>query len=254
MKFNTLSYSDKWNPSEQWQEYGKKYRSRKLYRTPLFTRMILDAMACFDKPTVLDIGCGHGIDGEPTRQTQIAQHAGQMWGCEPDKEIHCHDCFNKVFPDLLENASIPTESVQVAYTAFVLEHIPAPTTFFSKVREILAPGGIFLAITDYRWSFFSCASLVSEWSKLKNLYLNLIRGERGSQRYENYPTFYRANSKSAIVKVATKFQKNVFSHWHRYGELDHYLPKFLHPFGWGIDSLSIYGFLPCQIFVVGLQK
>jgi len=268
MNLNSLSYlppqpkqpslfSDEgeWNPSGQWKEYGNQYKSRALYRTPLFTRIILDAMSCFrPQPTVLDIGCGRGIDGVQTHQVQISQHAGQMWGCEPDTEIRCNDCFHKVFPGLLENVPIPAKSVQVAYTSFVLEHIPDPTTFFSKIYEILAPRGIFLGITDYRWSFFTSASQLFEWTKLKNVYLNFIRGNRGSQRYENYPTFYRANSKSAIDKATPKFHKSVFSHWHRFGELDHYLPNILHLFGWGVDGLSIYGLLPRQIFIVGLQK
>jgi SAM-dependent methyltransferase len=216
--------------------------------------MILDAMSGFDQPTVLDIGCGHGIDGEKARQTEVARQAGQMWGCEPDQEIRCNDCFHKVFPDLLENAPIPAGSVHVAYTSFVLEHIPDPTLFFKKIHAALAPGGIFLGMTDYRWSFFSCASQIIEWTKLKNVYLNLVQGKRGSQRYENYPTFYRANSESTFRKIAPQFQKYVFSHWHRFGELDFYLPKILRPVGWGVDALSIYGPLPRQIFIVGLQK
>ena len=146
---------NEWTPLPQWKIYENDYKTRKEWRDSLFKKMIQDAMLLFDKPTVLDIGCGRGLDGNILLQTNIAEKADQMWGCEPDTSIQSSICFHQVFPDTLENSSIPQNSVHVAYSSFVIEHIPDPADFFNKIHKCLIEGGVFLGITDYRWSFFN---------------------------------------------------------------------------------------------------
>ena len=251
---------NEWTPIPQWKIYENIYNSREQWRDSLFKNMIQDAMLLFDKPTVLDIGCGRGLDGSVSLQSEIASAAdhpsgiGQMWGCEPDTSIQSGVYFHQVFPNTLEESIIPQNSVHVAYSSFVIEHIYDPAGFFNKIHECLVEGGIFLGITDYRWSFFSTMSQVMEWTKLKELYLNRLRGKRGEDRYENYPTYYRANTVGAVKRYAPLFRKHHFAYWHRYGEIDHYLPKVLRPLGWGVDALSMAGIIPRQIFIMGLQK
>ena len=243
-----------WNPESQWKDYEHQYRNRKRYRTPLFCEMIQDAMRIFEQPTVLDIGCGHGIDGEKNLQSKIADAATKMWGVEPDTEIQNNDCFDVIYPDFMEQAPVPPNSVHVAYCSFVIEHIANPTVFFSKIHDSLVDGGIFLGMTDYRWSPFCFASQMMETLRIKNFYLNCTRGKRGVDRYENYPTYYRANSIRQIKKTAPAFRKSLYSFWHRYGELNYYLPKLMQPAGKFLDFLSLHSILPRQIFICGLQK
>jgi len=238
----------------QWSVYEKVYNSRKQWRDSLFKNMIQDAMLSFDKPTVLDIGCGCGLDGNVLLQSEIAEKADKMLGCEPDTSIQCNACFHQIFPEILEKSNIPHNSVHVAYSSFVIEHIPDPTGFFNKIHECLVEGGIFLGITDYRWSFFSTMSQMMECMRLREFYLNLVRGQRGKDRVESYPTYYRANTAGAIKRCASCFSRHHFAYWHRYGELDHYLPKVLRPLGWGVDALSMAGIIPRQIFIIRLQK
>jgi SAM-dependent methyltransferase len=203
---------------------------------------------------VLDVGCGRGLDGEVSLQLEIADTADQMWGCEPDTTIRSSDSFHQIFPNTLEESAIPQNSVHVAYSAFVVEHISDPAGFFSKMHDCLVEGGIFLGMTDYRWSFFSTMSQIMEWTRVKNFYLNLVKGRRGEERYENYPTFYRANTAEAVKRHTPLFRQHYFTCWHRYGEIDHYLPRALRPLGWGVDALSMAGVIPRQIFIIGLQK
>ncbi|MCL2306515.1 MAG: hypothetical protein FWC43_14345, partial [Planctomycetaceae bacterium] len=81
-----------------------------------------------------------------------------------------------------------------------------------------------------------------------------VQGQRGKDRYENYPTYYHANTAGAVKGYTPLFSKHYFAYWHRYGELDHYLPQALRPLGWGIDTLSMAGVIPRQVFIIGLQK
>jgi len=245
---------NEWTPLPQWKIYENDYKTRKKWQDSLFKNMIQDAMRLFDKPTVLDIGCGRGLFGNVSLQTEIAGMADKMWGCEPDISIQSNSCFHQIFPNMLEESAIPQNSVHVAYSCYVIEHIPDPAGFFNKIYECLVEGGIFLGITDSRWSFFSTMSQMIEWTRLKNFYLNLVCGERGKDRYENYPTYYRANTARAVKRCAPSFSKHYFAYWHRYGELDHYLPQALRPLGWGIDTLSMAGVIPRQVFIIGLQK
>jgi len=245
---------NEWAPLSQWKIYENDFNSQKKWCDFLFKNMIQDAMALFDKPTVLDIGCGHGIAGNTSLQSDIASGANQMWGCEPDTSVQCGDYFHQVFPNTLEESIIPQNSVHVAYSFFVIEHLPDPAGFFNKIHECLAEGGIFLGLTDYRWSFFSTMSQIMEWTRVKELYLNLLRGKRGEDRYLNYPTYYRACTAGAVKRHAPRFRKHHFAYWHRYGSLNYYLPKVLRPFGYGVDALSMAGIIPRQIFIMGLQK
>jgi len=127
---------NEWAPLPQWSIYENDYHSKKEGGGSLFKNMIQDAMALFDKPTVLDIGCGHGIAGSVSLQSEIASGANQMWGCEPDTSVQCGDCFHQVFPNTLEESIIPQNSVHVAYSFFVIEHIPDPAGFLTKSMSV----------------------------------------------------------------------------------------------------------------------
>ena len=65
--------------------------------------MILDDVRPEGKRlTFLDIGCGHGFDGDVPLQESIARVAGTFIGIEPDMAVRPLPCFSQVHACLFE--------------------------------------------------------------------------------------------------------------------------------------------------------
>src|SRR5450755_3841834 len=74
-----------------------RYRNGEPRKT-VFRDLVRDSVRTFpDKSaTVLDIGCGHGFDGDGDLQRSIADETNLFIGVEPDKEIPAPACFARV--------------------------------------------------------------------------------------------------------------------------------------------------------------
>ncbi len=68
----------------RWAPYVERYR-RGEWRDRILHDLILeDARQRGDGLTFLDIGCGHGFDGDVPLQRSLARAAGRYVGIEPD--------------------------------------------------------------------------------------------------------------------------------------------------------------------------
>src|SRR5438067_623928 len=117
-------------------------------RGTIFRDLVLGSLSSIgsDKPTVLDVGCGRGLDGDPNLQESIARSA-RLIGVEPDTSRPAAPCFSQVYPCSLEDVPLPCGSVTVVYAVFVLEHLACPTRFWRKIYDLLVPGGVFWGLT-----------------------------------------------------------------------------------------------------------
>lgn len=204
--------------------------------------------------TVLDIGCGHGFDGDGELQRSLAELANRFIGIEPDKDIPAPAHFTEIHSCTFEDALLEPDSVHVAYSAFVLEHVEQPSLFWRKLHACLTPGGIFWGFTVDARHLFSVASLAAGKLKLKDTYLDWLRGRRGADRYENYTTFYRANTPGQIKRHARVFSRADYLSVHRVGQLNYYFPRLFWPSLHWAERLSMKLRLPGSILVVRLQK
>jgi len=225
-------------------------------RNVVFRDLIQTSLRQFtgDGPTVLDIGCGHGFDGDAELQRSIGATAGYFIGVEPDRDILPPACFTEVHQCLFEEASLEPESVHVAYAAFVLEHVEQPGRFWQKLYRCMAPGGVFWGFTVDSRHLFSLASQLAGKLKLKDTYLDWLRGRRGVDRYENYKTFYRANSPAQIRRHTQSFSSMNYQSFHRVGQLDYYFPRLLWPPLHWTEQVSMSLRFPGSILVVRIQK
>ena len=182
---------------DDWKPYIDRYRGGE-WRDRIFRDMVLaDASKLGDRPTILDIGCGKGLDGSIPLQRSIAEVAGRFIGVEPDLEIPLGDHFTETFRCPFEDAPLPPGSVQLAFSVMVLEHLPAPERFWSKLHETLCDGGVFWGLTVDAHPFCK-ASLWAERLRIKEYYFRIVSGRRGVDRYENYRVFYRSNTPKCI--------------------------------------------------------
>lgn len=214
-------------PVSIWADYQQRFADEK-DRAKVFHDFIIEEITSSnsDPCRVLDIGPGLGIEDDQDLQRSIAEHAGHMIGVEPDPAIPKPDFFDEWHQTLIEDTDIPEGSVDIAYAYMVLEHISDPNKFLSDVCRVLAPNGVFWGFTINRYNIFTLLSKFLEDIKLKDVYLTLIHGERGEDRYLNYKTFYRANSMRDLAKAATNFQTMEYIPLWKSGQLDFYLPSY----------------------------
>jgi SAM-dependent methyltransferase len=219
--------------SERWAPYLERYR-RGEWRDRIFRDLVLEeARALGAAPTILDIGCGRGLDGSVPLQRSIAAVAGRFLGIEPDPEIPLEDYFTETFRCPFEEAPLRPGSVHLAFAVMVLEHLPSPAAFWGKLGEVLADGGVFWALTVDARHPFCRASLWAERLRLKDAYFHVLHGKRGVDRYENYRVFYRSNAPGQIEAQARGFRELDFLNFSKVGQWSPYFPRPLRPL---IDS------------------
>lgn len=236
-------------------------RYRMAWRGPaeFFAQLVLDDLAspgASGQASVLDIGCGGGFMGSGFWQAQIAAAAGQVIGVEPDAQAEPAPVFAQVLRQAFEDVLIEPASIDLAYAAMVIEHVARPMDFFAKLARVLRPGGVFWAFTVDRRHYFSWFSQMIEVLRLKEIYLDRVRGRKGDggARYENFPVHYRCNSPTALARLAGEaFSMQSWS-LHRVGQLDGYVPYRLRRFSRLADRAVIRAGLPGSVLVARMVR
>jgi len=211
------------------------------WRTPIFFEIVsqeIKTRSGAKRPTVLDIGCGLGFDCEVRYQQALSTQAGKFIGIEPDRAIDPPKFFSQVYHTTLEQAPIAPGSVDVAYAVMVLEHVADPAAFWTRLHEILAPGGVFVAFSVNGAHWFAPIARVMSIVKLKTKYLNLLQGKRGTERYEDYPVYYRTNTVRQIRRHARQFRTVRTDLFGAIGNVASYAPRPLQPMVRAVDSLT----------------
>jgi SAM-dependent methyltransferase len=198
----------------------------------------IGARAGARRPTVLDIGCGLGFDCEVRYQQALSTQAGRFIGIEPDHTIDPPKFFSEVYHTTLEQAPIAPGSVDVAYAVMVLEHVADPAAFWTRLHEILAPGGVFVAFSVNGAHWFAPIARFMSIIKLKTKYLDLLRGKRGMERYEDYPVYYRTNTVRQLRRFAREFRDLRMDLFGATGNVACYAPTALQPIVRAVDGLA----------------
>jgi SAM-dependent methyltransferase len=240
---------------DSWAVYLQRYRAGE-WRDRIFRDMILaDAHRLGPRPTILDIGCGDGFDGDVPLQRSIALEAGRFIGIEPDPEVPLGDYFTEVHRCLFEDAELAAGSVDVAYSVMVLEHLPHPQRFWNKLQEVLAEGGVFWGMTVDARHPFSWLSLWADRLRIKDFYLDRVIGSSsGEGRYRNYPTYYRTNTPLQIAKFAREYRSCECINFSRVGQWSSFLPRWLKGMAERMDHLSIRRKQPGTLLIIRAMK
>jgi SAM-dependent methyltransferase len=190
---------------------------------------------------ILDIGCGGGFHHRSDLQESLGSMCDRFIGVEPDPEAKIIPRFDYVHKGLFTNTGIPDASIDVAFAVMVLEHVESPQEFFAELSRVMKPGGVFFGFTVDARHWFSRASTFLEKTHLKEGYLRLLKGRRGVERYENFPTAYRCNRPNDLQRdMGNNFDIDCVS-LHRVGQLDFYIPSLLQPISHLLDRASVSG-------------
>jgi SAM-dependent methyltransferase len=232
----------------------QRYRAGTWRDRILHDLILADAARLGERLTFLDIGCGKGFDTDVPLQQSLVRAAGTYIGIEPDTSVTPGDYLKDVRRCLLEEADLPPNSVHIAFAIMVLEHLADPQPFWNKVHEVLAPGGVFWGLTVDARHWFCSASLWSQRLRLKEWYLSWLLGQRGSERYENYPVFYRCNNPEQVGRHAGAFASVRCFNFSRIGQCDALFPRFVRPLSRWVETRAIRRGKPGTLLAVRAVK
>jgi SAM-dependent methyltransferase len=238
----------------RWAPYLERYRKGEWRDRILHDLILEDARQRGGALTFLDIGCGHGFGGDLRLQQSLARAAGRYIGIEPDPDVTPGEHVTERHCCFFEDAPLAPGSIDVAFANMVLEHLSEPRRFWDKVREVLRDGGVFWGLTMDARHWFCRASQWAERLKIKDLYLNTLRGRRGAERYENYPVYYRSNTPRQIGRYAKGFRSCEFLNFARVGQCNFYFPRLLHPLANWLDRQAMERKRPGTVLAVRAVK
>lgn len=98
----------------------------------------------------------------------------------------------------LAHLAIASESVGTIVTRSVLEHLEYPELVFKEFERVLVPGGCIIAMAP---NFYDYASIVSRFTP-HSFHTWLVPKVVGNTEDDVFPTFYRANTRKTLKRIA----------------------------------------------------
>ena len=151
-----------------------------------------------DKAVVLDAGCG--TDSWIIRRIREQGLTPHVIGFDIDDS-----CLNNKDIDEVKVASIyetpfESESVDLAMSGYVFEHLEDPDSALKEIQRVLKPGARLITWTPNKWNpIMMLSSLTSQ-----RFHVLLRRLTWGAEGADNAPTYYRINTQSAIRSAAKR--------------------------------------------------
>jgi SAM-dependent methyltransferase len=156
----------------------------------------IDGVLRSDLP-VLDAGCGQRMEYAqllaPRAKGAVAFDYGRDRApLKPGARVQpiCGD---------LAHLTLADASVGTIVTRSVLEHLEFPELVFAEFHRVLAPGGHLVAMAP---NFYDYASIVSRLTP-HSFHTWLVPKVVGNEEEDVFPTFYRANTRGKLRKIAT---------------------------------------------------
>lgn len=150
-----------------------------------FNRLVMSA--CPEGGAVIDLGCG-----EESYLAFLKDKAGEVIGVD---ERPLQGAYSRyIQADLNRDIGLEAESVDLAASKFLVEHLEEPRLFLRQVRESLRPGGTLVVMTPnilyYPYAVNYLLSQVLEQEKR----IRVVEFFSGRAGHEIFPVHYRCNT------------------------------------------------------------
>lgn len=149
----------------------------------------------------LDAGCGHRLlppDFEILERSLIHK-ARLAIGIDVDAcSLKSHKTLPSRLCGSLDSLPFPDGAFDLVTCNMVVEHLPDPANTFRELGRVLRPGGVLLVHTPNVWNYAVSMARVIKAVVPRKLVLKLINWSEERKTEDIFPTFYRANSRTAI--------------------------------------------------------
>jgi SAM-dependent methyltransferase len=153
------------------------------------------ALGYISKDTILlDAGAGRGY----LPQMNFKDLVKKTIGVDPSDAVkinpYLHECHVSFCDDM---PYLSSNSIDLAVSNNVLEHVEYPEKFLSEINRVLKSGGIFIVKTPNKYHYMVLiARFTPTW--FHTFYNNL----RGRPSEDTFKTQYKINSKSDLYRIA----------------------------------------------------
>jgi len=142
---------------------------------------------------VLDLGAGSGH----IPQMNFRGQAAKVCGLDPEAAVLDNEYLDVGKVGGGEAIPWPNDTFDVVFSGNVMEHLSEPEKVFAEIHRVLKPGGTFLCKTPNQFHYVALiARFTPFWFHAA---FNKVRGRSESH---TFPTFYRANSKAKLQRLA----------------------------------------------------
>jgi ubiquinone/menaquinone biosynthesis C-methylase UbiE len=147
--------------------------------------------------TILDIGCGHDARVLQAIRRQLPDR--RLIGIDPvAPEVSPDAAIELIRGSASDMSTIADASIDLAYSRSVMEHVEDVAGCYREIARVLKPGGSYVFLTPSRWDYVSIiAQLVPN-----RLHGAVVRATEGRPAADVFPTYYRSNSRRAILEAA----------------------------------------------------
>lgn len=177
-----------------------------------FEQAILDHLE--PSHTVLDIGCGR----RAPNLIKLRGRAKSLIGLdmvnfeteEPDLSL--------LTGSVCQMSGIQRNSIDLAYSRSVMEHIEDVEAAFSEIFRVMKPNGKYIFLTPNLWDY---ASLIA-CAVPSRLHARIVRWSEGRPEEDTFPTRYRSNTYHSINRLAKRHDL-IIRHFEYLGQYPSYL-------------------------------
>jgi len=182
---------------ERQNELRERYRQKCPGWRPA-TEIFADLVHAYLQPEsrLLDLGCGRGGLVE-----QLTHPLSQVMGIDPDlASLREHRLPLPRAQAVSQRLPFAAGAFDLIFASWLLEHLSHPDRDFREVARVLRPGGVFVFVTPNRRHPLSLFNHLL--GRLGSLQGWLVRGLYGRAAADAFPTFYRANSRRDLERLA----------------------------------------------------
>lgn len=149
----------------------------------------------------IDIGCGHGVlpSWRAAEERQLVKSCKRVVGIDYDLiSLKAHPTISRRVRGNITKLPFQTESFDLVTANMVVEHLDEPVAQFREIGRVLRREGVLLLHTPNALAYGAIAGrVVPDWVKGKAAYLL-----EGREEEDVFRTYYRANTETAIGKLA----------------------------------------------------
>lgn|GEM_PF-2321093 len=147
----------------------------------------------FSGSRVLDAGCGYNA----AAISEFSDLIGEAVGVDLTREFKTRPNIKTYTADL-EKLPFDNDYFDLIISTSTCEHLKNPSKVFKELARVLKSGGKIIFTTPNKYCF-TC--LISSFlpTSFKGFLLKKMFGE---DVYDNYPTYYRCNTKHQVKKIA----------------------------------------------------
>jgi SAM-dependent methyltransferase len=137
--------------------------------------------------------------GPSNATSRFLSSLGSVTGVDIDEEVLSNDALAQAIVYDGSATGLNTASYDLCVSNYLLEHLADPAAHFREVARLLRPGGQYVFRTPNMFHYVAVAAAVLP-HRIHEVLANRLRSLDGA--HAPYPTFYRANSRGRLTRLA----------------------------------------------------